>query len=181
MNQLHPAKTVQVYLPSGEATGLRRAAVTTSTLAVYDVPRARLPEFMLQPEADQPALLIWLAEDSRGDVTRLKVVASARSDDRWRTETCIDHGWCRALVVVNATDGFTEAHFGHLSRLLSERVASLFRGEAECRNDHCEGLAPAWLKTECDEALTSIELAIETLGFRFLRASRKRAPDLLLM
>ena len=60
MNASSP-KTIQIFLPSGEPTGIRVAEITTRIVQLIEVPRKRLPEFFAMPESAQVAVYYLVA------------------------------------------------------------------------------------------------------------------------
>lgn len=51
----HP-RTIQIFLPTGDPTGLRIAEQTTSIMKVIEVPRRDLDQFLARDEAAQVGL-----------------------------------------------------------------------------------------------------------------------------
>jgi len=64
MSEAKP-KTIQIFLPSGEPTGIRVAEITTRIVQVIEVPRKRLPEFFAMPESTQVGVYFLLAVPRR--------------------------------------------------------------------------------------------------------------------
>ena len=159
------ARTVQIDLPSGEITGLRRAAVTTSTLAVYDVPRSAISEFLRQPESAQPAALILLDNDVEVDRSPLTILSCTRIGDQLQAYQRSDLEWSRALIVISTTNSFTDVHFEVLLQLMRGTAADRPRAEHDCFHCGQERSALKRMEVECTDALISVRLVLETLGF----------------
>lgn len=47
------AKTIQIFLPSGDPRGIRIAEITTRIVQAVEIPRALLPSFISMPESEQ--------------------------------------------------------------------------------------------------------------------------------
>src|SRR5690349_20156234 len=45
------AKTIQIFLPSGDPQGIRQAEITTRIVRLLEVPRALLKDFLAMPES----------------------------------------------------------------------------------------------------------------------------------
>ena len=50
------AKTIQIFLPSGDPQGIRQAEITTRIVRLIEVPRALLKDFLAMPESDGGAV-----------------------------------------------------------------------------------------------------------------------------
>ena len=56
-------KTIQIFLPSGEPTGIRVAEITTRIIRVIEVPRLLLGDFFSMPEAAGGAVYFLFGEN----------------------------------------------------------------------------------------------------------------------
>lgn len=66
-------KTIQIFLPSGEPTGIRVAEITTRIVQVIEVPRKRLPEFFAMPESTQVGVYYLLAVPEDGSAPQVYI------------------------------------------------------------------------------------------------------------
>lgn len=57
-------KTIQIFLPTGDPSGLRLAEITTRIVQVVEVPRPQLDTFLARPEAQEVGTYFLIA---RGD------------------------------------------------------------------------------------------------------------------
>ena len=55
MNVKKP-RTIQIFLPTGDPSGIRIAEITTSIIRVIEVPRNQLVDFLEMPESGQVGL-----------------------------------------------------------------------------------------------------------------------------
>ena len=56
------AKTIQIFLPSGDPRGIRVAEITTRIVRVIEVPRSLVTEFLAMPEAKQVGIYFLVGD-----------------------------------------------------------------------------------------------------------------------
>ena len=76
------ARTIQIYLPSGDPRGLRVAELTTSIVRVVEVPRSLLSDFQLMPESKQVGLYFLFGGDQSGTDAAVYIGQSGNLGDR---------------------------------------------------------------------------------------------------
>ena len=103
-------KTIQIFLPSGEAHGIRIAEITTRIVQVIEVPRSLLSDFLAMEQSAQVGVYVLIGEDTEdgdrlvyvgqtGDL-RARLTAHKQKKDFWE----------RALVLVSKTNSLTQTH-----------------------------------------------------------------------
>src|SRR5512133_2897499 len=116
------AKTIQIFLPSGDPQGIRQAEITTRIVRLLEVPRALLKDFLAMPESAGGAVyfLFGDAEESAkphvyiGQTTDLKkrLVKHQKEKDFWQ----------RAVVMLSRAESLTTTHSLYLERLCIQRA-----------------------------------------------------------
>ena len=104
------ARTIQIYLPSGDPRGLRVAELTTSIVRVVEVPRSLLSDFQLMPESKQVGLYFLFGGDQSGADAAVYIGQSGYLGDRLVQHNSTKDFWNKALVVVSLTNNFTQTH-----------------------------------------------------------------------
>ena len=92
-------KTIQIFLPGGDPSGIRIGEITTRIVQVIEVPRSLLQEFIKMPESNQVALYVLIGDE--GDGTAPDVYVGQTGDLRMRL---VSHNqqkdfWQRALIL----------------------------------------------------------------------------------
>lgn len=128
-------QTIQIFLPTGDPSGIRQAEITTRTVRVYDVPRSELRRFSGFAEAHQPGVYFLIGEDSdETSADERPLLYIGESDDV--SARLGQHGgdtakafWNRALIAVSLTDSWTKAHTRQLEfdALASAKSAATHR------------------------------------------------------
>jgi predicted GIY-YIG superfamily endonuclease len=156
-------RTIQIFLPSGDPSGIRIAEQTTSIIRLIEVPRSDIAEFLKMPESKQVSLYFLLSGDSKdelyigqsGDVgTRLMQHHKDEKKD-----------WERALVLVSMTNNLTQTHVLYLESFSIEKAKSCQRYELLNGNGGQKPHTPIPLKADCDEVHEIGSLLLATLGY----------------
>jgi predicted GIY-YIG superfamily endonuclease len=157
------ARTIQIFLPSGDPSGIRIAEQTTSIIRLIEVPRSDLAEFVKTPESKQVGLYFLVSGESKdeiyigqtGDVgVRLMQHHKNESKD-----------WERALVLVSLTNNLTQTHVLYLESLSIEKARECQRYELQNGNGGQKPYTPIPLKADCDEIHEIGSLLLATLGY----------------
>ena len=61
-------RTIQIFLPSGDPSGIRIAEQTTSIIRLIEVPRSNMADFLKMPEAKQVGLYFLVSGDSKDEL-----------------------------------------------------------------------------------------------------------------
>ncbi len=173
-------KTIQIYLPDGNARGVRIAEVTSRTLQAVLVPRAELDDaanrseltgvgvyFLVGPTDDvaRPQLYVGEAEDC---LVRLK--------DHNRTKDF----WTTALVVVSKTKYFTKAHGKFLEWLSIKRVQEAGRYTLENSAEPAKSYVPESVEVDLYDNFETMATLVATLGYPFFaRIAKPTAREIL--
>lgn len=169
------AKTIQIFLPSGDPQGIRQAEITTRIVRLLEVPRALLKEFLAMPESAGGAVyfLFGDADESAkpqvyiGQTTDLKkrLVKHQKDKDFWQ----------RAVVMLSRAESLTTTHSLYLERLCIQRAkeADRFVVENDTNGNKLNTTRP--MEAECEELLETGETLMSTLGFPLFEKPAK--PD----
>ena len=124
------AKTIQIYLPTGEPRGIRIAEITTRIVKAVLIPRSDLPQGKLREELDLPGIYFLFGEDEDGAKPIVYIGqtedARKRLDSRNKTKTF----WKTASFCVSKTQNFTQAHIRYLKWYCMHRAKEVPRSAA---------------------------------------------------
>ena len=158
-------KTIQIFLPGGEARGIRVAEITTRIVQVIEVPRSLLSDFLKMPESEQVAVY-FLVGDSEESAT--KAVYVGQTGDL-RTRLSAHHKekdfWDRALVLISRTNSLTQTHALFLEWHCLQSVKKAARYLDQNNNNGSKPHTPAPLAADCLEIFETGEVLLATLGY----------------
>lgn len=157
-------QTIQIYLPTRDATGLRIAGIPTRTVQVFDIPRSSLGEFLEREESSRPAVYHLFGSTDMGD-PGVYIGQSNNVGDRLRTHDRDRIGWERALVAISLTNEWSQTHIGYLEWESIRLARDAGRYTVENSNAGTQPHTPDPLKADCVEYLATIRQLLSTLGF----------------
>lgn len=159
------ARTIQIYLPSGDPRGLRIAELTTSIVRVVEVPRSLLSEFQLMPESKQVGLYFLFGGDQSGADAAVYIGQSGNLGDRLAQHNSTKDFWNKALVVVSLTNNFTQTHALYLEWSSIKAATEAGRYALENGNAGNKPHTPPPLQADCDDVHDTARTLLATLGF----------------
>lgn len=105
-----PGRTIQIYLPDGNATGIRVAELTTRTVLAVALPKTELTRFFERPESQHIGTYFLFGGD---DESSKPIVYIGQTEDlrqRLRNHDSNKEFWSHAVVLISRTHSFTQAH-----------------------------------------------------------------------
>jgi len=156
-------RTIQIYLPDGDPTGIRIAELTTSIIRVIEIPRNLVSQFSKTDEANQVGFYFLFGGDNHNEVyigqsgnLGSRLTQHSKNDDR---------DWERALAVVSLTNNLTQTHVLYLESISIERAKACDRYTVINGNGGQRPHTPIPLRDDCDEIHEIASLLMATLGY----------------
>lgn len=156
-------RTIQIYLPNGDPTGIRIAELTTSIIRVIEIPRSQITQFLKSEEANQVGFYFLFGGYSKDEVY---IGQSGNLGSRLSQHSKDDkRDWERALAVVSLTNNLTQTHVLYLESLSIERAKACDRYRVINGNGGQRPHTPIPLRDDCDEIHEIASLLMATLGY----------------
>lgn len=160
-------KTLQIFLPHGDPSGIRVAEITTRIVQIIEVPRSLLFPFLKMPESAQVAVYFLRGDSEHG--AEASVYIGQTSDLRKRL---LNHHkertfWERALVLISRTHSLTQTHGLFLEWYSIEATRKAGRFFLENGNGGTRPHIPAPLEADCLEIFETAQTLLATLGHPF--------------
>jgi len=115
-----PSATIKLFLPCGDAKGLRTAEISNWTGKAIAAPRTELDELLQREEVDKPGIYILSGVDPVSGSPRAYIGEAEIIRDRLKQHRTKEF-WTSAIVFVSKDENLTKAHVRYLeNRLLSE-------------------------------------------------------------
>lgn len=163
MNSASP-KTIQIFLPSGEPTGIRVAEITTRIVQVIEVPRKRLPEFFKMAESSQVGVYYLVAAPEDGSAPQVYIGQTGDLRARLAGHDNTKDFWERVLVLVSRTHSLTQTHALFLEWLSIDTARKMGRYSDLNGNAGSRPHTPAPLEADCREVFETAQTLLATLG-----------------
>lgn len=159
------AKTLQIFLPSGDPQGIRVAEITTRIVRVIEIPRALLADFLRMPEAEQVGVYFLFGENEADGAPKAYIGQTGQLKQRLSQHQQGKGFWNRALVAVSLTNSLTNTHAGYLEWLSIQQAQQAARYLLDNGNAGGRPHTPAPLEADCTEIHATVRLLLATLGY----------------
>ncbi len=159
------AKTIQIFLPSGDPRGIRVAEITTRIVRVIEVPRSLVGDFLKMPEAQQVGLYFLFGDGEAGESPQVYVGQSGSVGARISQHNQSKDFWSRAIVAVSLTNSLTQTHALYLEWLCLKAAQEAGRYALENGNVGTRPHTPAPLEADCQEIYETARPLAATLGY----------------
>lgn len=158
------AKTIQIFLPSGDPQGIRIAEITTRIVQVIEVPRSLVSDFLKMPESNQVALYFLVGGSAEGDDPQVYVGQTGDLRSRLPSHNKSKDFWERALVVISRTNSLTQTHALFLEWYCIQAVRETGRYTDHNANNGSRPHTPAPLEADCLEVFDTASTLLATLA-----------------
>lgn len=166
-------KTIQIFLPGGDPSGIRIAEITTRIVQVIEVPRTLLADFLAMPEAEQVALYFLVGETEDGETPKVYIGQTGDLKTRLSTHLREKEFWSRALVLISKTNSLTQTHVLFLEWLCIQASRKALRYADLNGNGGSKPHTPAPMEADCREVLDTGRTLLATLGYPIFEAVAK--------
>ena len=158
------AKTIQIFLPSGDPRGIRVAEITTRLVQVIEVPLSRIDEFLDMPESAQVGVYFLFGSPEGGVDGQVYIGQTGDLRARLTSHRARKQFWQRAFVLVSRTNSLTQTHALFLEWHCIKLAMAADRYALENGNAGSKPHTPAPLEADCLEIFETGRILLSTLG-----------------
>lgn len=159
------AKTIQIFLPSGESRALRVAEITTRIVQAVQVSKLRLPEFFDRPESKHVGLYFLFGTIGENDQPHVYIGQTEDLVMRLRDHNSKKEFWKTAVVIISKTHSFTQAHIRYLEWLSIKQAIECERYTLDNANNGSKPFVTEAMEADVLDAFETIQTLTSTLGF----------------
>lgn len=157
-------KTIQIFLPSGDPTGVRIAEITTSIVKAIEFPRHEVDAVLKMPETKQVGLYFLFGEDDESGEKLLYIGQSGDLSKRIAQHHQNKDFWNKAVMFVSLTNNWTQTHVTLLEWLAIKQAKEAERYSLQNGNEGSKPFTPLPLEADCHEIFAVAQTLIGTLG-----------------
>jgi uncharacterized protein DUF4357 len=159
------AKTIQIFLPDGNARSIRIAEITSRNVRAMQVPRSKLKEAEARPELGCVGLYFLFGE-SEGDGKPVVYIGEAEDCCiRLKQHTSGKDFWDTAIVVSSKTNAFTKTHVKYLEWHCHDVAKRADRFTIANGSTPAKSYVPEPLEADLLDGFDTIRDLLSTLGF----------------
>ncbi len=125
------AKTIQIYLPTGEPRGIRIADITTRLVLAVLIPRSELAAGKQRWELDHPGVYFLFGEDEDGAKPIVYIGQTEDARKRFDAHNKTKTFWKTAIFCVSKSQNFTQAHIRYLEWYCMQQAKEVGRYELD--------------------------------------------------
>jgi len=168
MNHINP-KTIQIFLPTGDPTGIRIAEITTSIVKTIEFPRSEFIDFYQMEESSQVGIYFLFGVDELTGEDILYIGQSGELKRRITNHNKEKEFWTKAVVGISITNSLTQTHALYLEWLSIQKAKEAGRYKLMNENAGSKPYTPLPLEAECNEIFSVLNTLLGTLGHPIFR------------
>jgi Domain of unknown function (DUF4357)/GIY-YIG catalytic domain len=159
------AKTLQIFLPTGEPRGIRIAELTTRIVQAVLIPRSELPTVKTRPELDH--LSIYFLFGDSEEAAKPIVYVGQTEDIRKRLDYHNSNKdfWKTAVLIISKTHSFTQAHIRYLEWFCVQKVKEIGRYSLDNDQIPTKPFIPEPIEADLLDSFDTATTLIATLGY----------------
>jgi len=165
VSRLEDAKTIQIFLPSGEPRGVRIAEITTRIVQAVAIPRSDLSKAKLRPELQHVALYFLFGESDEGVRPSVYIGQTEDLSTRLNSHDQRKDFWQTAVLVISRTHSFTQAHIRYLEWLCIHKAKEADRFDVENGNAGSRPYVTESMEADLLDAFQTLGTLVGTLGY----------------
>jgi predicted GIY-YIG superfamily endonuclease len=177
---MNTPKTIQIFLPSGDPSGIRIAEITTSVVRVIEFSRQEFGDFLKMPEARQVGVYLLFGEDEESGNQQLYIGQSGELSTRISEHNQKKDFWSKAVAIVSLTNNLTQTHVLLLEWLAIKEAKTVGRYDLVNGNAGSKPYTPAPMEADCHEIFNVTKTLLGTLGhpvFKSLTQPKVKQTD----
>lgn len=166
--------TIRMFLPTGDATGIRTAEVINWTGKAIACPRAQLKELFARQEIDSPGVYVLSGTDPESGEPAIYIGEAESVRSRLRGHKDKDF-WVNVTVFISKDENLTKAHVKYLEGKLIERAIECER--ATLINAASSGARlPEADAADMDTFISKVYLLLPILGADYFSRIEEGSP-----
>lgn len=171
-------KTIQIFLPTGDARGIRIAEITTRIVQAIELPRSLIGDFLKMPESGQVAVYMLFGKADGEASQQVYIGQSGNLGKRLSQHNVEKDFWQRAVVLISRTNSLTQTHALFLEWYCIQQAKAAGRYQTDVnKNGGSRPYTPPPLEADCLEIFDTSKTLLATLGFPVFDSVAKASTD----
>lgn len=158
-------KTIQIFLPDGNARSIRIAEITSRTVQAIQVPRSKLREADAREEVKRVGVYLLLGEVEDGTKPLVYIGEAEDCYLRLKQHHLGKDFWNSAVAFTSRTQSFTKAHVKYLEWYCYEQARAAGRYQVQNPTAPTRPYLPEPAVADLLDNFETMRILIATLGF----------------
>ena len=159
------AKTIQIFLPTGEPRGIRISEFTNRTVQAVLIPRSDLAEAKSRSELDQIAVYFLFGDSEESAKPIVYVGQTEDIRKRMDYHNSNKDFWKTAVLGISRTQNFTQAHIKYLEWYCVKRAKEVGRYDLDNDQTPSKPFVTEPMEADILDAFETLSTLLSTLGY----------------
>lgn len=162
------AKTIQIFLPDGNARSIRIADITSRMVQAVSIPRAKMQEAGERAEVKKVGVYFLFGESEEDAKPQVYIGEAEDCYSRLKGHNKTKDFWNVAICVTSKTDHLTKAHGKFLEWYCWSKAKQIGRYEVVNGNEPTKSSVPEAVEADLLDNFEAIRILVSTLGYPVL-------------
>lgn len=158
-------KTIQIFLPDGNARSVRIAEITSRTVQAIQIPRSKIKEAGGRPEPQSVGVYFLFGEDNEGAKPLVYIGEAEDCYKRLKQHHQSKDFWNAAVAITSKTSSFTKAHGKYLEWFCIQEAQKAQRYRLANSTVPTEPYISEPVRADLLDNFETIRVLLSTLGF----------------
>lgn len=163
-------KTIQIFLPDGNARSIRIAEITSRTIQAIQIPRSKLSEAGNRSEVKNVGLYFLFGVDEETGLTISYIGEAENCHKRISQHNRSKDFWDTAVAVTSKTNSFTKAHAKYLEWYCHEQAVKNNRYQIKNSSIPTKPFISEQMQADLMDNYETIKILLSSLGFPILES-----------
>ena len=168
-------KTIQIFLPDGNARSIRIADITSRTVQAIQIPRSKLKEASQRSEPQSVGVYFLFGEDEEASKSLVYIGEAEDCYHRLKQHHQSKDFWTTAVVIISKTSSFTKAHGKYLEWYCIEEATRAGRYTLVNSSTPNKPFISEPVEADLLDNFETLRVLLSTLGFPVLEEIKRPA------
>ncbi len=169
------AKTIQIFLPDGNARSIRIAEITSRTVQAVQVPRSKVTEARDRNEVRGVGVYFLFGESEEGGKPMAYIGEAEDCYERLKQHHQGKDFWNSAVIITSKTSSFTKAHGRYLEWYSQNQAKEVGRYDLVNDTTPAKPYISEAVEADLIDNYETIRVLVSTLGFPILEFPIKKS------
>ena len=178
---INSAKTIQIFLPDGNARSVRIAEITSRTVQAIQIPRTKISGAGKREEVKNVGVYFLFGEDEETGLPLVYIGEAEECHIRIAQHNRTKGFWESAVAITSKTNSFTKAHAKYLEWYCHQQAVETNRYSVENSTIPTKPYISEQMEADLMDNYETIKVLLSTLGFPVLEtvAVKKQPSEML--
>lgn len=167
------AATIKLFLPNGEATGIRTAEISNWTGKAIAGPRTEIDALLKRPELNSPGVYLLIGSDESGD-SRIYIGEAECVKTRLKQHKDKEF-WVQVMAFISKDENLTKGHIKYLESELIKKAISIGKTTLE-NSQGGNAVLPESDIADMEVFLAKLYQLLPVLGTDVFSATTRKKP-----